>query len=213
MDTLPLAATGEARPASADKTAAAAGARPADAYATMRKEQDVLILQSSLQVSIKAGDDSLALLYRSAIDRINEELEPLLGENAVQNAAAQDNSPEATADRILAFATGFFDAYAAQRPGDDAEQVARDFVDLIRGGFEKGFNEARDILQGLNVLGGEIESGIMKTFDLVHKGLDDFLAGKLPPPAESAAAGEQSGAGPDQSPATGTSPSASTPSS
>jgi len=167
------------------KASEVAQERAYGAAASARRTQNVQILQASMEVSIKAGDQSQALLFRSAIDAINQQLAPTLGENAIQNAAtSQDNSPDATAERILGFATGFFEAYAAQRKGDDPEQVARDFVSLIRGGFETGFNEARDILTGLGVFSGEVESGVMRTFELVHKGLDDFLAGKLPPKPE-----------------------------
>ena len=87
----------------------------------------------------------------------------------------------ATADRILSMSTGFYEAYAAKQTGKDGDQVAKDFVELIRGGFEKGFNEAVDILKGLNVFEGQVETDVMKTWDLVQKGLDDFLAGKLKP--------------------------------
>lgn len=175
-------------PASTPETrSSTATERPTNVRVAARQELNAQIVTASLNVSIKSGDDSLALLYRSAIDSINERLEAELGPNAIQNAAAnQDNTPEATAGRILDFATAFFDAYAAQRPNDDPEQVAKDFVELIRGGFEKGFGEARDILQGLGVFNGEVESGVMKTYELVHKGLDDFLSGKLAPPAAEA---------------------------
>lgn len=152
---------------------------------TVRHEQNAAIITASLQVSIKAGNDSLALLYRSAIDHLNEVLAPGQNVDVIGQAMDQDNSPEATAERILSFATGFFDAYAAQHPGKDAETLARDFTELVRGGFEKGFAEARDILQGLGVLGGsDIESGIMKTYALVSKGFDDFLAARLEPAVE-----------------------------
>ncbi|MCB5184047.1 DUF5610 domain-containing protein [Methylobacillus gramineus] len=139
------------------------------------------ILQASLQVSIQSGNDGLALLYRSAIEQLNTALAPELGPNAIQNAMGQDNSAEATASRILSLSTGFFDAYAARYPDKDPEAVAKEFVALIRGGFEKGYGEAKDILTGLNVLGenSTIASGIAKTYDLVQKGYDDFLAGKL----------------------------------
>ena len=75
----------------------------------------------------------------------------------------------------------FEDAYAARYPDKDAETVLRDFVDLVRGGFEKGYGEASDILKGLGVLdeGSDVAAGIQKTFDLVQKGFDDFLATKL----------------------------------
>lgn len=144
-----------------------------------RDQLNVQILQASAEVSLKAGDQSQALLFRGAIERINELLSPTLGPDAIQAKMSEDNSPEATAGRILSLSTGFFDAYAAQRPDDDPDQVAKDFVNLIRGGFEKGFGEAQEILQGLKVFSGEIESGIMKTFELVNKGYDEFLASKL----------------------------------
>ena len=151
-----------------------------------RKQQNLQILQASMDVSIQASNTSLTLLYRTAIDRINEFLAPELGPNAIGAADAPDGSPEATAGRILSLSTAFFDAYAAQSKNKDKapDVMARDFVDLIRGGFERGFGEARDILTGLGVLGEDspIEQGINKTYALVMKGYDDFLASKLVPP-------------------------------
>lgn len=165
---------GVGRPAS-DKVAAAEEKKPR----SVREEQNLQILQASAEVSLKSGDQSQALLLRTAIDRINGLLEPTLGPDAIQARMGEDNSPEGTAGRIVSLSTGFFEAYAAQRTDDDPEQVARDFIDLIRGGFEQGFDEAKDILQGLKVFGGEVESGIMKTYELVNKGYDDFLTSKL----------------------------------
>lgn len=149
----------------------------------LRKQQNVQILQASMDVSIQSSNSSLTLLYRTAIDRINELLAPELGPNAIGAADAPDASPEATAGRILSLSTAFYGAYAAQPKNKDkgTETLARDFVSLIRGGFERGFGEARDILSGLNVLGADspIEQGINKTYALVMKGYDDFLASKL----------------------------------
>lgn len=169
----------------------AADGQEVSAVASSRNRLNVQILQSSLEVSIQTGGKSQELVFRAAIDRINELLAPELGPDAIQGAMGQDNSPEATAGRILSLSTGFYEAYAGQHPGEDGDQLAKNFVDLIRGGFEQGFNEAKDILKGLDVLSGDIESGIMKTFDLVQKGLDDFLAGKLKPAeAEVSTSGE-----------------------
>lgn len=187
-------------PSSASVTAAYSGPIPAHAKASERarevtnreqakQQQNVQILKETLEVSLSAGDQSQTLLFKAAIDRINEALAPTLGPDAIQNAAGQDNSPAATAGRILSFSTGLFAAYAAQRPNDDQAQVAKDFVDLIRGGFEKGFNEAKDILTGLKVYDGEVKSGVDKTFELVQKGLDDFLAGLLKPAATGSGSG------------------------
>lgn len=150
---------------------------------TLRSEQNAQILQASMDVSIKSGSSSLALLFRTAIDSINEYLEPELGPNAINSKNTADNTPEGTAGRILSLSTAFFDAYAAQTSNKDKDPdtLARDFVGLIRSGFERGFGEARDILSGLGVLGAEspIEQGINKTYALVMQGFDDFLTNKL----------------------------------
>ncbi|GHU07968.1 hypothetical protein AGMMS50225_05760 [Betaproteobacteria bacterium] len=159
--------------------------KPAEATATdrttLKHQLNVQILEASANVSIAAGDKSQALLFRSAIDHINELLAPELGPNAIQNAVANgvDTSAEATAERIVSLSTGFYEGYARQHPGVDPEKLATDFVNLIRGGFEKGYGEAQNILEGLGVFDGEVKSGVQKTFELVQKGYDDFLAGKL----------------------------------
>lgn len=152
-----------------------------DTNVSIKQQLNIQILQMSFTTSIQAGNESQSLLFKAAIDKINEALAPELGADAIQSKASEDSSPEATAGRILSLSTGFFDAYAAQHPNDPPEKVAQDFVDLIRGGFEQGFKEAADILGGLNVFDGEIKDGIMKTYDLVNKGFDDFLTGKLQP--------------------------------
>jgi hypothetical protein len=169
--------------AAPQKTGGDAGvpATAEDIHHAVRQSTNLQILQASAKVSIQAGNQSQALLYRSVIDRINDALTPQLGPNAIQNAidSGIDTSAAATADRILAFSTAFFDKYAAQNPRKDPDQVARDFVALIRGGFEKGFNEAKNILNGLGVLQGGVADGIQQTWDLVQKGYDDFLAARL----------------------------------
>jgi len=147
--------------------------------ADARNQLNVQILQASADISIKAGDQSQSLLFRAAIEHINKLLAPELGADAIQGKSSDDNSPEATAQRIVSLSTAFYDSYAAQHPEKDPAQLAKDFVGLIRGGFEQGFKEAKDVLQGLKVFGGDIESGITKTHDLVNKGYDDFLASKL----------------------------------
>lgn len=139
------------------------------------------ILEASLQVSIQAGNDSLALLYLTAIDEINTVLAPELGPDAIQNPLRQDNSPEGTAGRIVSLSTAFFDAFAARYPDKDLAEVAHDFVHVIRGGFEQGYKEAEDILNSLGVLPDAtwVAEGIAKTYELVQQGYADWLSNKL----------------------------------
>ncbi|QXL84817.1 DUF5610 domain-containing protein [Comamonas sp. NLF-1-9] len=161
-------------PAAAESVADAAPQDP-------RTRLNAQILQASLEVSLKAGDDASALLYRSAIDRINELLAPEFGPGALQAVSAQDHSPAATAGRIVALSTAFFDRYAAQHAGEDPEAVVRNFMKLIRSGFEQGYGEAREILSGLGVMdeGSTIADAVQQTYALVQQGYDDFLAHRL----------------------------------
>ena len=151
------------------------------------------IVQASLTVSIGAGNDPLALLLKSALTGVNEALKDQFGDNAIQNAVSQDNTPEGTAGRIVALSTAFYDAFRQQHPGEDPDAVLQKFLDTIRGGATTGFSEARGILRGLNVLGGDIASNIDKTQQLVDKGYDDFLAAHKSKPAGDAAAADTAG--------------------
>lgn len=168
--------------AARQNSAAASRVQRQDAVSegALRKDLNGKILQASLEVSIRSGNESQALLLRTAIEGINEALAPTLGPDAIQNAMGQDNSAEATAERIVSMSTAFFDAYAARRPGDDPETVLRDFIDVVRGGFDKGFGEARDILDGLGVFNGAVEADVMKTRELVLQGYDRFMLARLP---------------------------------
>ena len=150
----------------------------------LRKDLHIGILQASIQVSIRSGDQSQALLLRSAIEGINEALAPTLGPQAIQNSMDQDRSAEATAGRIVSMSTAFFEAYAARRQDDAPETVLRGFIDVIRGGFESGFGEAREILEGLGVFKGAVEADVMKTRELVLEGYDRFIQERLPAAAE-----------------------------
>jgi hypothetical protein len=149
----------------------------ASAVARSRASLNSAIVQSTMSVAINSGNQPMALLLKSAINGINEQLQPTMGKDAIQNAASQDNSAEATAGRILSLSTGFYDAYRQQNKLEDNAESRAQFVEVIRGGFEKGFKEAQGVLQGLKVLGGDVAAGIDKTFSLVMQGYDDFVAG------------------------------------
>ena len=141
-----------------------------------RQAQNTAILRANEQVSLRSNNDSLSLLYKTALEGINAELEPVLGENAAQKIydSGIDTSPEATAERIVAFATGFYSRYKEFFPGASEEETLDKFLGVIDGGIEKGFNDAKDILKGLKVYEGEVESGVDKTYSLVMQGLTSF---------------------------------------
>lgn len=143
-----------------------------------RQVLNASILKASLEVSLSAGNHSMSLLYKTAIENLNQVLAPEFGDNAIQAGyeSGMDFSPQATADRIVSMSTAFFGKYAENHPDKDLETALNDFVKLIGGGIDKGFAEARDILGGLKVLEGDIAANIDKTYELVQIGLESFVA-------------------------------------
>ncbi len=128
------------------------------------------VVQTSMAASIEAGNEPLALLFKSAVESLNELLQADFGDNAIENALSQDNSAEATAQRIVSLSTGFFEAYKEQHAGEDEATVLENFMATIRAGFEQGFQEAQEILQGLEVLTDDIAADINRTHELVLEG-------------------------------------------
>ena len=142
-----------------------------------RQKLNVSILQASMEVSISSGNNSMSLLFKSAIENINQVLAPELGDNAIQAAADSglDFSPQATADRIVSASTAFFSQYVKNHPEKNQQAALNDFIKLIGGGVDKGFAEARQILDGLKVLEGDIASNIDKTYELIQSGFKSFV--------------------------------------
>ncbi|MDI6527955.1 DUF5610 domain-containing protein [Pseudomonas otitidis] len=79
-----------------------------------------------------------------------------------------DYTPDKVAGRILDFVGGRIQAEAGN--GADPEKLQK-MLDQARQGVEKGFAEAKKILQGMGVLGGKIASDIEDTFQRVQDGL------------------------------------------
>ena len=120
-------------------------------------------------------------------------LETELGQsftNALRNAGIEgqalddvlsgviDFSPEATAKRIVDFASSFFGSFQANHADQDGESQIDDFTALIRGAVEKGFAQAKDVLEGLAKISEGVAADIDETLVLVMKGLEDFAEGK-----------------------------------
>ncbi|ALU91270.1 DUF5610 domain-containing protein [Herbaspirillum rubrisubalbicans] len=175
-------ATGDTDKLPANTADAAGGDKIADArkanlltVSGAKTQFNLSIVQSSLEVSLQTQNDPLSLVYKTAIENINDILRPQLGDNAVQAASSQDNSPEATAGRIVSFITNMFELYKKNNPDKEDASNVDDYMNLIFKGVDQGFKEARGILESLQVLQGDIASNIDKTYDLVQKSLNDFI--------------------------------------
>ncbi|WP_114326477.1 DUF5610 domain-containing protein [Candidatus Colwellia aromaticivorans] len=144
--------------------------------AQAKKEQNSAIVRSQMDVSLKMGNEPMALLYKTALAAINEALDPTQESKPIQTAYDNqvDVSPEATATRIVSLATGFFPAFQQQNTDIAPEESLDKFMAIISGGIETGFKDARDILESLSVLDGKIATDIDSTYDLVQEGLKHF---------------------------------------
>jgi hypothetical protein len=185
-----------------EKVSEAARSKHSDIESTteMETETDTLtapmvsVDQQIIETSFNshASEKAMSILSREAVDHViaslNEKIAAFHGKfeetvapvDDIQTAYENglDVSPEATADRIVKMSTAFFDKYRDQHSELTEEEAAKSFVELIGGGIDKGFGEAKEILSSLKVLKeGDIASNIDKTYDLVQTGLRSFLDG------------------------------------
>lgn len=85
------------------------------------------------------------------------------------NGKASDYTPDKVSDRILGFVEGSIKAKAAS--GADPAEL-QDMLEQARKGVEKGFAEAKKILDGLGLLGGKVAADIEETYSKITAGLD-----------------------------------------
>jgi len=184
----PVSVTSGSTAATATATSAATAVQGKDdstlsTAAKAKAQLNASIVQASLTVSLNSSNEPLSVVLKTALTGINEALKGDFGDNAIQNATSQDNTPEGTASRIVSLSTAFYDAFKQQHPGEDEGDVLNKFVDTLKKGVDQGFKEARDVLDGLKVLNGDVSSNIDKTYDLVQKGFADFIAAHQAKPA------------------------------
>ena len=155
----------------------------------LRSSLNAQIIEASMKVSIGSGTNAQGLLFRSSLESIyeaiNGKFESKITPDYKMPTVTDSNNPFATpegcANIILSFSLGLYSAYADLHKGEDDAEMATNFINLIRGGFEKGYNEAVDILKGMDVFNGNIKTEIEKTWELVQKGYDDWLSARLAP--------------------------------
>lgn len=146
-------------------------------FVSSKKQLNAAIIESSLKYNTTVGDQPLSLVLKTALQGINEALKASGVEKNVEEAyeSGIDFSPEATAERIVSFSTQFLGAYREQNPQMSQEESLTAFVDIISGGIDQGFGEAKDMLGGLKVLEGDVTENIDKTYALVQSGLQAFV--------------------------------------
>ncbi len=147
----------------------------------MTLSANISYISEGFSISSTDINKSLNLIYDKAITAINIELEESHGKNAVQNAyeAGIDFSPKATAERIVNFATSFFDMYREKNSDMSDAEALGSYMDIIGSAIDEGFGEATEILNSLNVFNGEIKDNADQTYDLIQQGLVNFKENRL----------------------------------
>lgn len=112
--------------------------------------------------------DAQALLNERILASLNKSL-ALDGETPVEKLIPEDYSPEKVADRILSFVRLSMTMFASK--GDDDKALMHKFDQALEG-IERGFSEAREILEGLGVLNGAIKEGVDNTYALITQGME-----------------------------------------
>jgi hypothetical protein len=119
-------------------------------------------------------------LREKAVSEINRLLQEADGSSQpLEDLDPASHTPEKTADFIVSRTTGFFENYAAGHPELKEQGLLDGFMEVISGGLKRGLEEARDILEGLDVLNGLVAEGIEETDSLIWEKLQVFYDSKL----------------------------------
>lgn len=153
-----------------DKTEKPKNIEPIDIKAHINAQ--IIASHEKLTFSIK--NNELSLIYKSAIEQLNEILSPILGEEGLSAVEPDDYTPEAVAERIVQFSTAFFEAYKTRNPEMSEAEALDNFMEIIEGAIAQGIGEAKEILEGMKVLEGGVETDIEKTYALIKEGLQSF---------------------------------------
>lgn len=140
------------------------------AAAKLGKKDSVQFGQKALSTK-----DTQQIVLERAMERLRSVVDQARKDLNIPEGAVIDTSPDATAERILNFALGFFDRYAKNNGLNDDEDGRRQFANFIGGAITQGIDEARQILGALNALNPQVTSNIDRTAEVIRKGLDDFI--------------------------------------
>ncbi|WP_157760796.1 DUF5610 domain-containing protein [Hydrogenovibrio halophilus] len=160
----------------------------------------------------RALEGAMKMTFQATMEQLNQALEPDLGPEAISQARLQETgieywNPENTADRIFQGASGFLPAFQRANPDLEGEALMDKYMNVVGGGLQKGFDEAKGILGEMKLFEGNIADSFQETMDRVFKSMENFRREQLglPPlkdetaPAQDASAENAEAAAPEVS--------------
>lgn len=118
--------------------------------------------------SVDLQSDSRKILNDQIVKALNSVMiDPQL---PIRDLDPSQFTPEAVANRILNFIGGA----AEQRRSEEGDEAAADMLKAARSGIERGFAEAKDVLENLGVFQDQVKTNAEQTHSLLNNGMDDF---------------------------------------
>ena len=116
-----------------------------------------------VSIGMLTPEKTQALLNREIADK----LEKYFQDEGIElkGLKTDDFTPEKVSERILGFVSG-------RILSEDDSNKQNELMTKAREGIERGFAEARDILESLSVLNGRVKEDVDSTYDLIQQGLD-----------------------------------------
>lgn len=112
------------------------------------------------------------ILEDSVVERISRAFQDAGVDLTIDDG--ESNTPEATAGRIVNFATSFLDAFKENHAAEAPKAQIQGFMSLIRDAITEGFQNARGFLDGIAKLSETVDENISKTFEVTNTLLDEF---------------------------------------
>ena len=142
-----------------------------DAHAAAPSRGDKVEISLTANMTVETVN---GILNDSVVEQINKAIQEAGIDLRVEAETGTDQSPEATARRIVDFATGFLETYQANHAAEASKAQVGGFMTLIRDAIQEGFTHARDFLESITKLSDTINANIDKTFELTSGFLDAF---------------------------------------
>ncbi len=131
-------------------------------YQTTEKKS-ALTRQDSLSIGILTPKKTQAILNRELADKLEQRFKDEGIE--LKGLKAEDFTPQKVSDRIMSFVSG---RILSEQDSEKQQQL----MQQAREGVKQGFAQARDILDSLSVLNGQVKDDVDKTYDLIQQGVD-----------------------------------------
>jgi len=135
-------------------------------------------------VSIGARDHPLQLLVRVVKQKLDDVLphpdmpansKPLEKKQSAFNGSFDiELSPELASKNILTYASTYYEIYKSTHKNKNEAAILNEFTNRLSDIIEMGFDEARVILQNLEVLHGTVRRDVEYSLVLIQKSLVNF---------------------------------------